>query len=64
MDDTGSAHILTALCHKAGIATDPQPEGMRRRDTETHRFLFNYNAFTVEWGGRNNPAAGVSWQEI
>ena len=63
-DDTASARILTALCHKAGIETDPLPEGLRRRDTETHRFLFNYNAFDVEWDGKTIPAAGVSWQAI
>ncbi len=64
LDDTASARILTALCHKAGIETDPLPEGLRRRDTETHRFLFNYNAFDVEWDGKTIAAAGVSWQEI
>lgn len=63
-DDTASARILTALCHKAGIETDPLPEGLRRRDTETHRFMFNYNAFDVEWDGKIIAAAGVSWQEI
>lgn len=63
-DDTASARILTTLCHKAGIETDPLPEGLRRRDTETHRFLFNYNAFDVEWDGKTIPAAGVSWQKI
>ncbi|MDZ4395239.1 beta-galactosidase, partial [Cypionkella sp.] len=40
LDDIASARILTALCHKAGIEADPLPEGLRRRDTETHRFLF------------------------
>lgn len=64
LDDTASARILTALCQKAGIETDPLPEGLRRRDTETHRFLFNYNAFDVEWDGKTIPAAGVCWQAI
>ena len=63
-DDTTSARILTALCHKAGIETDPLPEGLRHHDTGTHRFMFNYNAFDVEWHGKTIPAAGVSWQAI
>ncbi len=63
-DDAALARLLTALCHKAGIETDPLPEGLRRRDTEMHRFLFNYNAFNVEWDGKIIPAAGVFLQKI
>lgn len=37
MDDTASASILTALCHKAGIETDPLPEGLWRSDAEISR---------------------------
>ncbi|MEO5613760.1 MAG: hypothetical protein ABIR04_02385 [Cypionkella sp.] len=61
MDDTASARIRTALCHKAGIATDPLPEVLRRRDSETHGLVFNYNVFFVEWDDKTIPAAGVSW---
>ena len=63
MDDTASARMLTALGPKARIATDPLPEGLRRPDTETHRFLFNCNALYVEWDGNTIADAGVSWQK-
>ena len=60
-DDEALARILQVLCDRAGIETDPLPEGLRRRDSATHRFLFNYNAVPVEWGGQTLPAAGVRW---
>ncbi|MDP1578345.1 MAG: hypothetical protein Q8L76_16585, partial [Cypionkella sp.] len=63
MDDTASARMPTALCPKARIATDPLPEGLRRPDTETHRFLFNCNVLYVEWDGNTIADAGVSWQK-
>ena len=63
-DEAALSRILQQLCHKAGIETDPLPEGLRRRDTETHQFLFNYNAIEVEWGGKIIPAAGVLWQKL
>lgn len=61
-DEAAFTRLLTSLCHKAGLETDPLPEGLRRRDSATHRFLFNYNAVPVEWGGEIIPPAGVSWQ--
>lgn len=61
-DEAAFTRLLTGLCHKAGIETDPLPEGLRRRDSATHRFLFNYNAVPVEWDGEIIPPAGVLWQ--
>ena len=46
------------------METDPLPEGLRRRDTPTTRFLFNYNAVPVEWAGQTIPPAGVWWQPL
>ena len=60
-DEVALARILDRLCHEAGLATDHLPEGLRRRDSATHQFLFNYNSFAVEWQGRDIPAAGVDW---
>ncbi len=62
-DDTALDRILTTLCDGQGIAVDPLPEGLRRRDTATHRFWFNYNAVPVERGEITIPAAGVHWEE-
>jgi beta-galactosidase len=58
-DEAALNRILLAACHAAGLETDPLPEGLRRRDSATHRFLFNYNAVPVEWDGETIPAAGV-----
>jgi beta-galactosidase len=63
-DDATFARILTNLCQNAGIDPDPMPEGLRRKDTATHRFMFNYNAFEVEWDGEMIPAAGVTWRKM
>ena len=60
-DDAALARILSRACAGEGIECDPLPEGLRRRDTETHRFLFNYNPVPAEWGGVSIPPAGVLW---
>jgi beta-galactosidase len=46
------------------VQTTPLPEGLRLRDTPTHRFVFNYNAHPVHWQGREITAAGVDWQAL
>ncbi len=63
-DEVALDRILAEMCREQGIETDRMPEGLRRRDTATHRFLFNYNAVPVEWGGVTIPAAGVHWQAL
>lgn len=60
-DEVALARILQRACAAEGIETDPLPEGLRRRDTATHRFLFNYNPVYAEWGGVSIPPAGVHW---
>ena len=62
-DDQALARILMNLCAGQGIETDPLPEGLRRRDTASQRFYFNYNAVPAEWGGVTIPAAGVHWTQ-
>ena len=54
--------ILNSLCAAEGIETDPLPEGLRRRDSATHHFFFNYNSVEVEWDGQTIPPAGVYWR--
>ncbi|MEH7830163.1 beta-galactosidase [Gemmobacter denitrificans] len=56
--------LLDSLCQSAGIETDRLPEGLRLRDSQSHRFLFNYNAVPVEWGGQTIPPAGVVWHKL
>jgi beta-galactosidase len=60
-DETALTRILMRACAAEGIETDPLPAGLRRRDTATHRFLFNYNPVPAEWGGVTIPPAGVHW---
>jgi beta-galactosidase len=60
-DETALSRILMRACAAEGIECDPLPEGLRRRDTDTHRFLFNYNPVPAEWGGVSIPPAGVHW---
>jgi len=61
-DPVALARILTALCAEQGIASETLPEGLRCRDTASHRFWFNYNPAPITWQGLTLPAAGVLWQ--
>jgi len=63
-DEAALTRILGDLCAQAGVETTPLPEGLRLRDSATHRYLFNYNAFAVEWNGRTIAPAGVDWQPL
>jgi beta-galactosidase len=63
-DDVALDRILAAACIREGLGVETLPEGLRRRDTATHRFWFNYNPFAVEWGGVAIPAAGVHWEQL
>jgi beta-galactosidase len=53
--------ILASLLPDAGLTPEMLPEGLRIRDTATHRFAFNYNAHTVHWNGHRLEPAGVAW---
>ncbi|MDO8881682.1 beta-galactosidase [Pseudotabrizicola sp.] len=63
-DDVALDRILTAACHRAGLKTTTLPDGLRQRDSDTHRFWFNYNPDPVEWEGITVPPAGVHWQAL
>jgi beta-galactosidase len=63
-EDAVLDRMLIALCKAQGIAVEVLPEGLRRRDSDTHRFWFNYNPFAVEWDGVTIPAAGVHWETL
>ena len=60
-DQTLWQRILIALCEERGIPHAVLPEGLRLRDTGTHRFAFNYAAEPVVWNGVEIPAAGCHW---
>ncbi len=48
----------TASC---GVETVALPDGLRRRDTQTHRFYFNYGPHPCSFDGLTLPPAGVAW---
>ena len=60
-DEAALARILGGLCAERGIPTDTLPEGLRCRDTGTHRFWINYNARPVTHAGVTVPGPGVAW---
>jgi len=37
---------------------------LRIRDTDTHRFIFNYAPKARDWNGVSIPAAGVHWETL
>ena len=63
-DDAALDRMLSSLCEAQGIHVEVMPEGLRRRDSDTHRFWFNYNPVPVEWGGVSIPPAGVHWERL
>ena len=63
-EDAVLDRMLVALCKTQGIGVEVLPEGLRRRDSDTHRFWFNYNPFSVDWDGVTIPAAGVHWEPL
>ena len=60
-DDATFARIVGDLAQEMGVETHTLPEGLRLRDTGTHRFVFNYSPAAVTWQGTDIPAAGVHW---
>jgi beta-galactosidase len=63
-DDATFDKIIGNLCDTVEIPTYDLPKGLRIRDTETHRFVFNYAPKARKWGDVIIPAAGVHWEEL
>ncbi|MDP4032425.1 MAG: beta-galactosidase [Pseudorhodobacter sp.] len=62
-DRAALARMLADACAELGLATETLPEGLRCRDTATHRFWFNYAAGAVTHAGITVPGAGVIWHK-
>ena len=60
-DRTGWDRIVTMACDAAGLDRVTLPEGLRLRNSATHRFAFNHGPVTVEWNGERIAPAGVAW---
>ena len=61
-DDATFDRIIGTLCDAAGVDTFDLPEGVRLRETATHRFVFNYAPKPRVWNGVTLPPAGVHWE--
>jgi beta-galactosidase len=63
-DDPTWDLILRDLCAEVGLTHHALPDGLRLRDTDTHRFVFNYAPEPMDWRGTEIPAAGVHWETL
>ncbi|WP_413718471.1 beta-galactosidase [Silicimonas sp. MF1-12-2] len=60
-DAEGWNRIIALAATDAGLKTTLLPDGLRLRDTASHRFAFNYAPEPVTWQGQTIPPAGVHW---
>ncbi len=63
-DEATFDSIIGGLCDALDLETHSLPEGLRIRDTDTHRFVFNYAPTAQMWNGTIIPAAGVHWEAL
>uniref|UniRef100_UPI004047AC01 beta-galactosidase n=1 Tax=Yoonia sp. TaxID=2212373 RepID=UPI004047AC01 len=63
-DDATFDAIIGGLCDALDLPSFQLAEGLRIRDTATHRFVFNYAPKAQAWGGTIVPAAGVHWEAL
>lgn len=63
-DDVAADRIIRGLCATAGVEITPVSDGLRIRDTKSHRFVFNYAPEAAEYYGVTIPVAGVYWTEL
>jgi len=58
-DTTAMTRIIADLAEELELDSMKMPEGVRRRCTGSHEFIFNHNAEPVECAGERIEAAGV-----
>lgn len=63
-DDDTFDRIIGYHCDILDLETHTLPDGLRIRDTDTHRFVFNYAPEALDWNGTIIPAAGVHWEPL
>ena len=59
LDEAGFDRVIQMF-----VTPHKMPAGVRVRDTDTHRFWFNYNPHSVTIDGNEIPTAGVTWQKL
>ena len=61
-DDETLDRLVSQFATERDIPITPVRDGLRIRDSESHRFAFNYGSAPVEWEGEVIPPAGVRWR--
>ena len=56
--------VVAHACDEAGIERAMVPNGLRLRDTKTHRFAFNYSPVPIEWNDEEIAPGGVAWWKL
>jgi beta-galactosidase len=63
-DDATFDAIIGGLCDTLDLTTYALPQGLRIRDTATHRFVLNYAPKAQAWNDIIIPPAGVHWEAL
>lgn len=64
LDQAGWQRLLSTACAISGLATVDLPAGLRRRDTGTERFWFNYDTESHTVDGETFPPISVTRQVL
>jgi beta-galactosidase len=56
--------LLVQVAQEQGLPIMDLPRDIRIRDTQTHRFWFNYGPKPITWNHMTLPAAGVHWEPL
>ena len=63
-DDATWDLILQDLCAEVELTHHNLPDGLRLRDTSTHRFVFNYAPEPQVWNGIEVAPADLHWEPL
>jgi beta-galactosidase len=63
-DDQTLFELICETCVDLGVEVTDLPDGLRIRDTDTHRFYINYAPEAQTHDGVSVPAAGVVWRAL
>ena len=64
LDAEAMLSLLKKLCLEADIATHELEEGVRRRKTQNHELIINYNPYPVTVQGESLAAGGYCWRSL
>ncbi len=64
LDAQAMVRILESLCDEIKLETNRMPEGVRQRQSGSYRFVFNYNAQSIDYQGQTFAPAAVKIEPI